>query len=164
MNALTAAQAVIIPMQCEYYALEGLTDLVGTLRKVKANLNPDIEIEALVRTMYDLRSSLTTQSPKKQEPLWRQGVRHRDPAQHPHRRGALLRQAGDPARRRQQGRASALRVRASCFTRQGIPFKGGRMIAPRPRRGLDALLSGGKPDTAKSEGQLREVLVGDLTH
>ena len=48
VNALTAADAVIIPMQCEYYALEGLSDLVGTLRKVKANLNPKIEIEALV--------------------------------------------------------------------------------------------------------------------
>lgn len=61
VNALTAAGAVIIPMQCEYYALEGLSDLVSTLRKVKSNLNPDIEIEALVRTMYDPRSSLTTQ-------------------------------------------------------------------------------------------------------
>jgi chromosome partitioning protein len=61
VNALTAANAVIIPMQCEYYALEGLSDLVGTLRKVKANLNPGIEIEALVRTMYDPRASLTTQ-------------------------------------------------------------------------------------------------------
>jgi chromosome partitioning protein len=61
VNALTAANAVIIPMQCEYYALEGLTDLVGTLRKVKANLNPGIEIEALVRTMYDPRSTLTQQ-------------------------------------------------------------------------------------------------------
>ena len=61
VNALTAADAVVIPMQCEYYALEGLSDLVGTLRKVKANLNPKIEIEALVRTMYDPRSSLTNQ-------------------------------------------------------------------------------------------------------
>ena len=61
VNALTAADSVIIPMQCEYYALEGLSDLVGTLRKVKANLNPKIEIEALVRTMYDPRSSLTNQ-------------------------------------------------------------------------------------------------------
>jgi chromosome partitioning protein len=61
VNALTAANAVIIPMQCEYYALEGLTDLVGTLRKVKSNLNPGIEIEALVRTMYDPRSTLTQQ-------------------------------------------------------------------------------------------------------
>ncbi len=61
VNALTAADAVIIPMQCEYYALEGLSDLVGTLKKVKANLNPKIEIEALVRTMYDPRSALTIQ-------------------------------------------------------------------------------------------------------
>jgi len=61
VNGFTAADAVIIPMQCEYYALEGLSDLVGTLRKVKRNLNPKIEIEALVRTMYDPRSTLTIQ-------------------------------------------------------------------------------------------------------
>ncbi len=61
VNGFAAADAVIIPMQCEYYALEGLSDLVGTLRKVKQNLNPRIEIEALVRTMYDPRSSLTVQ-------------------------------------------------------------------------------------------------------
>jgi len=61
VNGFAAADAVIIPMQCEYYALEGLSDLVGTLRKVKANLNPVIEIEALVRTMYDPRSTLTQQ-------------------------------------------------------------------------------------------------------
>ena len=61
VNGFTAADAVIIPMQCEYYALEGLSDLVGTLRKVKQNLNPRIEIEALVRTMYDPRSALTIQ-------------------------------------------------------------------------------------------------------
>jgi chromosome partitioning protein len=61
VNGFTAADAVIIPMQCEYYALEGLSDLVGTLRRVKQNLNPRIEIEALVRTMYDPRSTLTIQ-------------------------------------------------------------------------------------------------------
>jgi chromosome partitioning protein len=61
VNGFAAADAVIIPMQCEYYALEGLSDLVGTLRKVKQNLNPRIEVEALVRTMYDPRSSLTVQ-------------------------------------------------------------------------------------------------------
>jgi len=61
VNGFAAADAVIIPMQCEYYALEGLSDLVGTLRKVKQNLNPNIEIEALVRTMYDPRSTLTVQ-------------------------------------------------------------------------------------------------------
>ena len=61
VNGFVAADAVIVPMQCEYYALEGLSDLVGTLRKVKQNLNPRIEIEALVRTMYDPRSTLTMQ-------------------------------------------------------------------------------------------------------
>ena len=61
VNGFTAADAVIIPMQCEYYALEGLSDLVDTLRKVKQKLNPKIEIEALVRTMYDPRSTLTVQ-------------------------------------------------------------------------------------------------------
>jgi chromosome partitioning protein len=61
VNGFAAGDSVIIPMQCEYYALEGLSDLVGTLRKVKQNLNPRIEIEALVRTMYDPRSTLTVQ-------------------------------------------------------------------------------------------------------
>jgi chromosome partitioning protein len=61
VNGFTAADSVIIPMQCEYYALEGLSDLVGTLRKVKTNLNSRIEIEALVRTMFDPRSTLTQQ-------------------------------------------------------------------------------------------------------
>ncbi len=61
VNGLVAAQAVMIPMQCEYYALEGLTDLVATLKKVRANLNPVLEIEGLLRTMFDPRSTLTQQ-------------------------------------------------------------------------------------------------------
>jgi chromosome partitioning protein len=51
----------MIPMQCEYYALEGLTDLVATLKKVRTKLNPVLEIEGLLRTMYDPRSTLTQQ-------------------------------------------------------------------------------------------------------
>ncbi|MCE1242278.1 AAA family ATPase [Oryzomicrobium sp.] len=61
VNGLVASNAVIIPMQCEYYALEGLTDLVTTLRKVRANLNPALEIEGLLRTMYNPQSTLTQQ-------------------------------------------------------------------------------------------------------
>lgn len=61
VNGLTAAQAVMIPMQCEYYALEGLSDLVQTIRKVRANLNPVLEIEGLLRTMYDPRNMLAQQ-------------------------------------------------------------------------------------------------------
>ena len=55
VNGLVAAEAVMIPMQCEYYALEGLTDLVTTLRKVRGNLNPVLQIEGLLRTMFDPR-------------------------------------------------------------------------------------------------------------
>jgi chromosome partitioning protein len=61
VNGLTAAQAVMIPMQCEYYALEGLSDLVATIKKVRANLNPELEIEGLLRTMYDPRNTLAHQ-------------------------------------------------------------------------------------------------------
>jgi len=61
VNALTAAQAVMIPMQCEYYALEGLSDLVNTVKKVKAKLNPGIEIAGLLRAMFDPRNSLAQQ-------------------------------------------------------------------------------------------------------
>jgi len=61
VNALVAADAVLIPMQCEYYALEGLSDLVETLRKVRAHLNPRLEIEGLLRTMFNSQSTLTQQ-------------------------------------------------------------------------------------------------------
>ncbi|GAB3262122.1 ParA family protein [Chitinimonas naiadis] len=61
LNGLAAADGVIIPMQCEYYALEGLTDLVNTLRKVRLAINPRIEIDGLLRTLYDPRSTLAQQ-------------------------------------------------------------------------------------------------------
>ena len=58
LNGLCAADAVLIPMQCEYYALEGLSDLVQTVKKIRAHLNPRLEIEGLLRTMYDPRNTL----------------------------------------------------------------------------------------------------------
>jgi len=58
INALVAAQSVLIPMQCEYYALEGLTALLNTLRKIRETLNPQLEIEGLLRTMFDPRNNL----------------------------------------------------------------------------------------------------------
>ena len=61
VNALTAAHTVMIPMQCEYYALEGLSDLVNTIKKVRAHLNPTLEIEGLLRTMFDNRNMLAMQ-------------------------------------------------------------------------------------------------------
>jgi len=61
VNALTAADAVMIPMQCEYYALEGLSDLVNTIKKVRTHLNSTLEIEGLLRTMFDNRNMLAQQ-------------------------------------------------------------------------------------------------------
>ena len=61
VNALVASDAVIIPMQCEYYALEGLTALLETIEKIRKFLNPHLKIEGLLRTMYDPRNNLANQ-------------------------------------------------------------------------------------------------------
>jgi chromosome partitioning protein len=58
LNALVAADAVLIPLNCEYFALEGLADLVSTLRRVRASLNPSLDIAGVLMTMYDERTNL----------------------------------------------------------------------------------------------------------
>ena len=59
VNALTAADGILIPMQCEYYALEGLSALLNTIERIRSVLNPRLQIEGILRTMYDPRNSLT---------------------------------------------------------------------------------------------------------
>ncbi len=59
VNALVASNGVIIPMQCEYYALEGISALMGTVDKIRQSLNPHLRIEGILRTMFDPRNSLT---------------------------------------------------------------------------------------------------------
>ena len=61
INALVAADGVIVPVQCEYFALEGLADLVGTMRRVRGSLNPRLDIEGVLLTMYDDRTNLGQQ-------------------------------------------------------------------------------------------------------
>ncbi len=61
LNGLCAAHGVIVPMQCEYFALEGLTDLVNTIRQVHANLNPQLQVIGLLRVMFDPRITLQQQ-------------------------------------------------------------------------------------------------------
>lgn len=61
LNALAASDTVLVPMQCEYYALEGLSQLVSTIRTVKHSINPPLDIEGIVLTMYDGRTNLTLQ-------------------------------------------------------------------------------------------------------
>ena len=60
LNALVAADGVIIPMQCEYYALEGLADLTNTIERMTAKLNPQLQIRGILRTMYDPRITLAS--------------------------------------------------------------------------------------------------------
>ena len=61
VNALTATDYVLIPMQCEYFALEGLSALVGTIDKIRATANPKLEMHGILRTMFDPRNNLANE-------------------------------------------------------------------------------------------------------
>jgi chromosome partitioning protein len=61
VNAMTAADTVLVPIQCEYYALEGLSQLIHTINLVKKRLNPHLQLEGVVFTMYDARTKLSMQ-------------------------------------------------------------------------------------------------------
>jgi chromosome partitioning protein len=61
LNALVAADTVLVPMQCEYYALEGLSALMGTIEQIRASVNPDLQLEGILRTMFDPRNNLSNE-------------------------------------------------------------------------------------------------------
>ncbi|HEX9473687.1 MAG TPA: ParA family protein [Steroidobacteraceae bacterium] len=61
VNALVAADSVLVPMQCEFYAMEGLSSLMATIEQIRATVNPGLEIEGILRTMYDPRNNLATE-------------------------------------------------------------------------------------------------------
>ena len=61
LNALTAADTLMVPIQCEYYALEGLSQLMNTVKLVRMHLNPDLDVEGVVLTMFDARTNLSAQ-------------------------------------------------------------------------------------------------------
>jgi chromosome partitioning protein len=64
VNAMTAANAVLVPLQCEFFALEGLSQLLRTIELVKSSLNPELEIQGVVLTMFDRRNNLSDQVAK----------------------------------------------------------------------------------------------------
>lgn len=74
INALTAATDVLIPIQCEYYALEGVSQLLNTIRLIKRNLNPDLNIMGVVMTMYDKRLKLSFQVAKEVKRYFREKI------------------------------------------------------------------------------------------
>ena len=74
INALTTADTLLVPIQCEYYALEGLTQLLSTFELVRKNLNPHLEIEGVVLTMFDARTNLSIQVVDEVKNILKQGV------------------------------------------------------------------------------------------
>ena len=100
MNSLAAADSVIIPVQCEYYALEGLGQLVNAIKLVQKNLNPDLTIEGVLLTMYDGRLNLSMQVAEETRKHLRQScLQGGDPEERQAERGAQLRQAHSALRR-----------------------------------------------------------------
>ena len=95
VNAMAAADAVLVPLQCEFFALEGLTQLMRTIDLVRGSLNPSLEIQGVVLTMYDRRNSLSEQvAGDVRTHFGDNGLRDGDPAQRAGVRGAVVRQAG----------------------------------------------------------------------
>jgi cellulose biosynthesis protein BcsQ len=106
VNALTAAQSVIIPVQCEYYALEGLSALLDTIEKVRQSTNPGLRIEGVVRTMFDPRNRLANDvSAQIVEHFGEAVFETLVPAQRALGRSAQLRPADHPLRRQLARRA-----------------------------------------------------------
>ena len=98
VNALTAADSVIIPVQAEYFALEGITKLLNTIRIIKSKLNPALEIEGFLLTMYDARLRLANQIYEELKDTPVPMVFDCDSAQHPSERGLEPRAAGTALR------------------------------------------------------------------
>ena len=168
VNALTAATGVLVPLQCEYYALEGLSQLMKTVDLVKQNLNPNLEIQGVVLTMYDRRNNLCDMVAADVRRHFGDKVyRDGDPAQCPPVRGALPRQAGAALRSAlRRARRPISSSPASCCAahqarrspgRRSWPAEGKRMSADSKRglgRGLSALL-GERPCQARRGGEPR---------
>ena len=95
LNAMAAADAVMVPLQCEFFALEGLSQLLKTIELVRANLNPTLEIQGIVLTMFDKRNKLSDQvAADVRADHGRKSLFHRDPTQCAHFRSAQPWRAG----------------------------------------------------------------------
>ena len=85
VNAMVAADAVMVPLQCEFFALEGLTQLLKTIDLVRANLNPILELQGIVLTMYDKpQQPVRPGCGRRARPSWRKGLSDDHPAQRAH--------------------------------------------------------------------------------
>ena len=134
VNAMAAADSILVPLQCEFFALEGLSQLLKTVESVKNNLNPKLTIHGVVLTMYDARNNLANQVRRRAPVHGPQSLRHGDPAQCAHLGSAVLRQAGAGLRSQMRRQRSLLAARRRDHpAREGI--EGGLAAVPlrRPR-------------------------------
>ena len=122
LNALVAAEAVLIPLHCEYFALEGLADLMTTLRRVRAGLNPTLDVDGVLLTMYDERTNLGSAGRGERARVFQgEGVSDGHSAQRATGRSAEPRLAGDGVRPEIERRRSVHGARARVSrTRDGI--------------------------------------------
>ena len=134
VNAMAAANSILVPLQCEFFALEGLSQLLKTVDQVKNSLNPTLSIHGIVLTMYNSRNNLSNQVVADvRQFMGAQGLRHGDPAQRAHLGGAVLRQAGAGLRFEMRRQRSLLAPRHRDHpAREGI--EGG--VIDRHARGL----------------------------
>ena len=131
LNALVAAEAVLIPLHCEYFALEGLADLMTTLRRVRAGLNPALDVDGVLLTMYDERTNLGAQVAANVREFFKEKVfRDRHSAERPPRGGAEPRAAGNGLRR--ENHAARRRT-----TRSRANFSRSNRASPPRRNGAD---------------------------
>ena len=148
VNALCAAQEVLIPIQCEYYALEGLNQLINNINLVKQHLNPTLDVSTILLTMYDRRTRLADAVEQDvRNHFGVKGPRGRDPAQRAGVRGAELRPVRDDLR---SGIAGCHELLRGCTGDRDAWGQGGRRsMKNRPRgglgRGLGALIPTGPP-------------------
>ena len=153
INALVAAPEVLIPIQCEYYALEGVSQLMNNIEMVKAHLNPNLNVTTVVLTMYDARTKLADQVSDRGPPLLRgQGAADRDPAQREGVGGAGIQHDDHRLRPRLAGRHELPGCQPrNCRTGRRSCCEGTTMTSPSRRkgglgRGLASLIPTGPAD------------------
>ena len=158
INAMAAANAILVPLQCEFFALEGLSQLLKTVEQVKQTLNPDLTIHGIVLTMFDARNNLSGQVVADvREFMGAEGLRHHHPAQCARVRGAVLRQAGAGLRSqvRRQRSLSAARDRDHP-AREAVQGAARELTcscaAPLIRGALAAIARDDRPLTRRSSG------------
>ena len=169
LNAMVAAPEVLIPIQCEYYALEGLSQLLNNIGLVQSHLNPSLHVSTILLTMYDGRTKLADQvTARGPQPLRRPRPAHRHPPQRQGQRGAGLRPdradlrpglpRGDELPRRGPRVRHARRRRRTTHRVGRSEHHGGPRMTERRGglgRGLAALIPTGPPDPADAPRALR---------